>query len=240
MDVGLWDALGRPPPGGLLPAAKTPAWREARLALQDRLRHLRARFRSPRALWALLYGGSPPPGSTWRDLCAPGSWSRLGSALALPSPTRLAKFVSWNCQWLVSPTTDAGRIKRATVRRWLDQGRIVALQETHWSLIDVSTWASLLPGCSVVASPARPGPAGGPQGGVALLVPDRFPVLERRDLVPGLFVAAKVDFGEYQDWVCSAYIPPPPAPQLQFARALLAAGDGLRPLFFRGRPEFGP
>ena len=63
----------------------------------------------------------------------------------------------------------------------------------------------------MVASPARSGPNGGQQGGVALLVPVRFRLLSWRTLVPGCAVEARL-LGTAPDSlpfrVQSVYFPP--------------------------------
>ena len=137
VDQALVDALGSPVLTRLLPFARSPSWHAARLSLQGRLAEFRARFRSPSALWGALHGGVPPPGATWASLCRPGTWDRLLALLRSPAPAPLlSRVVSWNCRWLVDPDADDNRAKRALIRGWLDHGRIVVLQETHWSDLD--------------------------------------------------------------------------------------------------------
>eukprot|EP00969_Alexandrium_andersonii_P003182 136706-Alexandrium_andersonii.AAC.1 len=49
--------------------------------------------------------------------------------------------------------------------RLLNQGAVVAIQETRWTEADAGVWASQFPLAKVVAAPGRPGPAGWFQGG---------------------------------------------------------------------------
>jgi hypothetical protein len=73
----------------------------------------------------------------------------------------------------------------------------------------VGVWAGLFPGSAVVASPARTGPNGGPQGGVAILVPTPHTLLRSLELVPGCGVAAWIRTGEVREvMVLSIYLPP--------------------------------
>ena len=231
VDLTLVEALGSPPLSSLLPFARSPSWHAARLSLQERLAEFRARFRSPSALWGALHGGTPPPGATWASLCRPGTWHRLIALLRSPSPAPLlSRVVSWKCRWLVDPDADANRAKRALIRGWLEHGRIVVLQETHWSDLDEKVWASLLPACKVYASNARPGRLGGPQGGVAVLVPDRYSVSECRVLAPGLAVAVRICGSDDDGWLVGAYFPP--GCQMEAATELRQALAGLQPVTF--------
>ena len=52
------------------------------------------------------------------------------------------RLASWNVRWLVSPSAPASASKREAIRRWLDAGRVAALQETHWRPEDAAVWAS--------------------------------------------------------------------------------------------------
>eukprot|EP00974_Lingulodinium_polyedra_P013006 1261981-Lingulodinium_polyedra.AAC.1 len=60
------------------------------------------------------------------------------------------------------------------------------LQETHWGTQAAAAWAAgLIPHTKVAASPARPGPRGGRQGGVAIICTAPQRLLEHRVIVPG-------------------------------------------------------
>ena len=146
--AALWAALGDPRPGVLLPPARAPAWISARWSLAAALRShaLHWIFRSPSALWALLKGGTMPPGSTWRDLLRDAGLSVVLDAVRDRRSNRGWKFAIWNTRWLISPHTDKAARKRAIIRRWLDSGRVVFLQETHWLPCDIAIWQNLFPG----------------------------------------------------------------------------------------------
>ena len=51
---------------------------------------------------------------------------------------------------------------------------------------DAAIWGGLFLGAEVVATDARPGPNGGPQGGVAIVVPIKYVVIGKRTVIPGL------------------------------------------------------
>ena len=164
----LWEALLRPPEHGCVPLAGTREWRARSLALDGRLQAegWNRRIRSPAALWALLHGGSIPAGSTWGRLVAGQTVDSLIQALGRERQCAPFGIVSWNVNWLRS--TDGGQSdsKRNCVRRWLDKGKAVLLQETHWNATDVGVWTSHLPAARVLASPAVQD-----RGGVAIVLP---------------------------------------------------------------------
>eukprot|EP00969_Alexandrium_andersonii_P030286 1320903-Alexandrium_andersonii.AAC.1 len=72
---------------------------------------------------------------------------------------------------MVNPRHHRAKAKRARLQRLLNQGAVVGVQETHWSAADAGAWANQFPLAKVVAAPGRLGPAGGVQGGVAVLLP---------------------------------------------------------------------
>ena len=92
------------------------------------------------------------------------------------------------------------------------EGTIVVIQATDWRGSDAAIWEGLFPGAEVVATDARPGPNDGPQGGVAVIVPIKYEVFDRRTVVPGLCVEATVrqrDEPTGMAWVTqSLYLPP--------------------------------
>ena len=143
------------------------------------------RVRSPAALWSLLRQGLPLVGTKWRRLLFRHNWADLLEALARRRTASGTRLASWNVRWLVSPHTEQAAAKRAVIRRWLDVGRVVLLQETHWVDADAVVWASLFPAATLCYAPATIGRQGGPSGGVAILFPlgihtDPDPHLSRR------------------------------------------------------------
>eukprot|EP00969_Alexandrium_andersonii_P268848 11882208-Alexandrium_andersonii.AAC.1 len=63
----------------------------------------------------------------------------------------------------------------------LEAGQVVVLQETHWNPEEAALWAGQFPLARVYSSPCRVGPRGGAQGGVSILVPPCWRVVEVRD-----------------------------------------------------------
>ena len=170
----LWLALGQPTLRGLLPTARSPEWCAVRKSLTAALRtqDLQQRIRSPSSLWNLLHCGTPPPGSTWEALIGHHSLDHLCQQLRANIEQAGIRLACWNLHWLVPPHTDQAMGKRALIRHWLEAGRIVLLQETHWTDVDIAVWETAFPAATVLAAPATLGPRGGPQGGVAILLPE--------------------------------------------------------------------
>ena len=196
--AALWAALGDPLPGALLPTGKSPAWVFARRSLSKALCTfgLSWTVRSPFALWAIIRGGSPPPGSVWRDLLQDTGLEALVCAIRSRRSNMGWKFASWNPQWLRSPRSDKAAQKRVVVRRWLEAGRVVLLQETHWLPSDLAFWENAFPGATVIAYPAGRGPGGGPSGGVAILLPYGCRLVAKRELVQGCAVEVVATLGD--------------------------------------------
>ena len=157
MEQALSEALGRPHGRGLLPTARSEAWGACRRSLESALAHLgiRVRVRSAARLWQLLRPGRlPGPGATWDQLCGQAFIRDVVTAFThedlAPGVWRLS---SWNARWLLDPHSDAAAGKRAVIARLLAQGRVVALQETHWSDdADAAVWEGALPGATLVHS----------------------------------------------------------------------------------------
>ena len=122
------------------------------------------------------------------------------------------RMATWNPRLMVSPHTEQGAAKRRRVQRAIRAGIIVALQETHWAVSKIVVWSGLFPGAVVVATGARPGPNGGPQGGVALVIPIRYEILNSRTVITGLCAEATVakrGGPDRTEWVVqSLYLPP--------------------------------
>ena len=162
----LWAALGRPPPEGLLPAARSPCWVAARQLLRRAADPPGSldQMRSPWVLWRTLHGGSAPRSATWQDLLGQSTVCELQEKLQATVSASLT-VTSWNPRWLVSTVTDKAVAKREAIQKLVVAGNIVCLQETHWSKEDAATWTASFPGARLYANPARKGRKGGPQGG---------------------------------------------------------------------------
>ena len=123
------------------------------------------------------------------------------------------KLASWNLRWLVDPAAPAAAAKRAVVQNACMGGRVALLQETHWDEATAGVWAGLFPNCQVLSGPARPGPTGGPQGGVAIIVPAGWECTHWEVLVPGCVLQARLrrraESERGEDFlVQSVYFPP--------------------------------
>ena len=200
--ASLWDALGRPPLGLALPRARDPRWQECRRQLRHALAALGCNWtpRSPEALARAVTGGATGPGGrplTWAELCADRAVADLP---ALAARLRVARegqgadcrLASWNLRWMVDPAAPAAVAKKALVQATCMEGRVALLQETHWDPAAAAVWAGLFPGCRVLPSPARLGPGGRPQGGVAIIVPPNWTVVDWDVLVPACAVQARL------------------------------------------------
>ena len=134
---------------------------------------------------------------------------------------------------MVDPAASTPQRKLALINRWVGAGRVVCLQETHWSAENANTWATLFPGARVCSSPGIRGSTGGIAGGVAVLLPPHFTFVGQRVLIPGyaLEVTASNDLGTYR--FVSLYLPPgDPTSRLERLEGLL--GQGGPPLYMGG------
>ena len=208
--LALVRAVGRPRLEELLPSARASSWVRAAAGMRAALaaREVRGRVRSASALWRLLRGGSPPPGATWGWLLAGRGLGHLVEGLEAGAVGEEVRLASWNARWLVSLDSTQVALKREAVRKWLDAGRVVLLQETHWNAVDALVWESRFPGARVVSSPAVAGPGGGRLGGVAIVVPHGYDLLGHRVLCDGYAVEATVSRGGTAQAVVSLYLPP--------------------------------
>ena len=93
--------------------------------------------------------------------------------------------------------------KKQRIRRWLDAGRIVLLQETHWETPDLAVWENLLPAATVFASEAVNN-----SGGVAIIIPPSTEIIQRQILVPGYAIAVDLTYRGQTIRVLSWYLPP--------------------------------
>ena len=208
--AGRWP-LG-PAPSGPLPPARSLVWHAWRRRLCAAIHASPADIPTPTALWRLLHDGAPPPrGATWEDALAGASTQRIQDGIRRARAPGAGDAVTWNLRWLTDPRTARARAKRELLLQLADQGSVVLLQETHWDGEAAATWGSgLLPHTELAHSLARPGPNGGPQGGVAIVCPGPRRVVGQRVLVPGCAVEATVagPAGERTVTYVSIYLPP--------------------------------
>ena len=107
--------------------------------------------------------------------CAPVFCSAAGLWRALAGNSPRA-----GTNWRLSPHTERAAAKHAELGRALRGGSVVLLQETHWTLAAAAQWGGLFSAAQVAHSVARVGPRGGPQGGVAVVVPFPHKVIGTR------------------------------------------------------------
>ena len=121
---------------------------------------------------------------------------RLANNGALP--TRMEMFFSWNLSsWTSTSPTDY-RLRRC--RRLLKYGP-VCIQETKWKGHEPEALYQSIPGVRIVHSPAIAFNGRACTGGVAILFPPGWLVLEEVELVKGRGVASLV-----QDRTCKFYV----------------------------------
>ena len=162
--ASLWEALGQPTPGARVPGAQFPAWRSATSHLQAALREhgCTRKVRSWRTLWRAVHLSAPPRFCTWAQLCDGKNLEQLVGALRRGDEDGgKLSLVNWNIRWLVDPLATITLRKKAVVTRWLEKGKVVMLQETHWNPTIAAQWEALFPDVRVVYSPAIRTEAGG-------------------------------------------------------------------------------
>ena len=120
-------------------------------------------------------------------------------------PTRMKSFYSWNLSSWVSTATQDYRLRRC--KRLLRSGPI-CVQETKWKGPETEALYQSLPGVQIVHSPAVAFNERTCTGGVAILFPPGWQVLEEVILVKGRCVAALVQDRTCKFYVISVYIHP--------------------------------
>ena len=120
-------------------------------------------------------------------------------------PTRMKSFHSWNLSSWVSTATQDYRLRRC--KRLLRSGPI-CIQETKWKGPETEALYQSLPGVQIVHTPAVAFNERTCTGGVAILFPPGWQVLEEVILVKGRCVAALVQDRTCKFYVISVYIHP--------------------------------
>ena len=213
MAEALHLVIGRPPLAGLVPPASSTTWRAARAFIEAATRAVGqpVRVRSPAALWLALHGNGMPRGVSWGQLLQGHSVQSLVQCAANRRSGADLRIVSWNCRWLTELSYPSGRSKAEIIQQAARAGAVVLIQETHLDEAAMAIWAAGLHCCRVIASHARIGPGGGAAGGVAIVISDKWQVIELRELVPGYAVEAVLrDGGPEAPTLCarSVYLPP--------------------------------
>ena len=133
-------------------------------------------------------------------------------------PTRMRSLFSWNLNsWR---TFDSREYKLRRCKRLLKKGP-VCLQETKWTGAEIEHLYQQIPGIRVCHSAAVGCGERTRTGGVAILLPPGWEILEELELVPGRAVAVKVQDRTCQFLLISVYIHP--ERRKQDAEALLRA-----------------
>jgi len=120
-------------------------------------------------------------------------------------PTRMRSLFSWNLNsWR---TFDSNEYKLRRCKRLLRKGP-VCLQETKWTGAEIEHLYQQIPGIRVCHSAAVCCGERARTGGVAVLLPPGWEILEELELVPGRAVAVKVQDRACQFLLISVYIHP--------------------------------
>ena len=120
-------------------------------------------------------------------------------------PTRMKSFYSWNLSSWTSTSSQDYRLRRC--KRLLKQGPI-CLQETTWRGSEPEALYQGLPGVKIAYTPAIAFNERSCTGGVAVLFPPGWHMLEEIELVKGRSVAALVQDRTCRFYVISVYIHP--------------------------------
>ena len=123
---------------------------------------------------------------------------------------------------MIDPHSAQNILKRQRIRRWLDAGKFILLQDTHWETSDLTVWDNLFLAATTIASEAVDG-----AGGVAILTPPSAEIIHKRILAPGYAVMAELRYKEQPIRVLSWYLPP-------------GRRDEVMPLISQAMPTHGP
>ena len=210
--IALHAAMGAPPLEGFVPQGRSPTWREGAAVLARTLRASgrNLRLRSWTSLWMLLKNETPPKSAKWGQLLANATMQDLIDAVDRGRKDGKVAITTWNARWLVRSTTTNSKYKKAMIGNCLSKGRIVCVQETHWGQSAKLLWENLFPATQVIAATARKGPAGGPQGGVAIILPPGIRSESHNIIAEGIAVEAifKPPQAKQEIRVVSMYLPP--------------------------------
>ena len=225
-----------------VPTARFPGWQRPASLLHDALRRhgVRRRFRSWQSLWTALHNSPPARSATWGGLLGDFTLNFLVERVSTPPPAGWPLLSFWNLGWLVDPHTDAAIAKRLAVSRMLRTQSVVGIAETHWDAATADRWAGLFTLGSVIAAPARPGPAAGRQGGVAAVVPPNFVVDAHSVLVPGCALAVDLTLKSNQFSFTLLLLYFPPDDRCAVLERLVIHRSFSRPVFVMGDVNFDP
>ena len=147
--------------------------------------------------------------------------------------TALRHLTTWNVSgWRTLQWTNP---KTQAILRRARHG-IVCLQETRWTASTATNFLQTYPGFNIAHSPSIVTENGGLSGGVAILIPCSFRLLQEIVITPGKLLAAQVQTRTDCFWVISAYCHPSSAKEdcEALARWLTDHQDHPDPFFIVG------
>ena len=147
--------------------------------------------------------------------------------------TALRHLTTWNVSgWRTLQWTNP---KAQAILRRARHG-IVCLQETRWTASTATNFLQTYPGFNIAHSPSIVTENGGLSGGVAILIPCSFRLLQEIVITPGKLLAAQVQTRTDRFWVISAYCHPSSAKEdcEALARWLTDHQDHPDPFFIVG------
>ena len=117
----------------------------------------------------------------------------------------LRQINTWNVSgWRTLQWTNP---KAKAVLRYARKG-IVCLQETRWTASTATNFLQTYPGFTVAHSPANETDRRGLSGGVAIIIPCTFRLLQEKEILPGKAIAAQVQTRTDQFWILAIYCHP--------------------------------
>ncbi len=105
------------------------------------------------------------PRATWGLLFAAFTVDDLSALLTAVQEHGLPEWCSWKCRHLVDPATASALAKKRLIDQTILRGRVMLLQETHWTTADAKVWQADLQATYVASSsspPSAPPGEGGP------------------------------------------------------------------------------
>ena len=177
----LLEGLGSPQPQVLVPGRRHPLWHHAALTLRHHLRRagLGGSFRSWQCLWRVLADTPPPAQVLWDQLCHGFAWGAFLTVLRTQHNDGGPEYTVWNARWLLDPRTGSAAAKRAVILRSLLRNAVTLIQATHWNAAAIAKWRGAFLAATVIASPSTQDPDGRPAGGVAIILPPGWVLVDQ-------------------------------------------------------------
>ena len=195
---------------GAVPSRRAPAWAAFRRKLREQLPDCSG-LRSWQAIYTTLHLRPAPRQVTWRGLLGEFTIEDLRARGA--GDAGGARVAFWNLRWILGPGTRRATAKRAVILRQLEQGRAVVVQETHWDDAAAGIWQAIIPCGNFISSQADGGDHqaadGRRPGGVAILLPEGWELVEKHEAWAGYLLACRaktISGGEVN--IGAVYLPP--------------------------------